>query len=355
MRAVSALHAFTATGSKRGFTTKEKLMPARLELSAEHAHWLEEVRNIPSEIAAQTGVTSRGTDLVFEYRRNGVCAYQKFRSPDKKFWIEPAGSELFLWNEDALSERSNEPIIIAEGEPDALSFMTAGETCVLSVPNGAAGRPGEGDIDPTDDRQFAYLWDGPGLKTGLRAGKIILATDDDKSGRILRDELAVRLGRPRCWFVTYPAGCKDANDVLVKYGVEALRGVVTGAMPMVPDRLVRFSEIPSRSDAPRFSSGWEGLDHHLMLQPPQLIVVTGKPNHGKSQWTLALVANWARLHGLKGAILQFEDNPERNRRDLLRYARAWKGRTKAELRMSPRCGSIACSVRSARMRIWIRT
>jgi twinkle protein len=52
--------------------------------------------------------------------------------------------------------------------------------------------------------------------------------------------------------------------------------------------------------------------------------VTGKPNHGKSQWTLALVANFARLHRLKGAILQFEDNPQRNRRDLLRYAKAWR-------------------------------
>jgi twinkle protein len=37
------------------------------------------------------------------------------------------------------------------------------------------------------------------------------------------------------------------------------------------------------------------------------------------------VANFARLHGLKIAILQFEDNPERNRRDLIRYAKAWSG------------------------------
>lgn len=47
-----------------------------------------------------------------------------------------------------------------------------------------------------------------------------------------------------------------------------------------------------------------------MVQPPRLIIVTGPPNHGKTQWTLALVSNLARLHGMKGAILQFEDNPE---------------------------------------------
>ena len=47
------------------------------------------------------------------------------------------------------------------------------------------------------------------------------------------------------------------------------------------------------------------------------------PTPARRQWTIALVANLARLHGLKGAILQFEDNPERNRRDLIRYAKAW--------------------------------
>ena len=196
---------------------------------------------------------------------------------------------------------------------------------MVSVPNGAAGKPGEGDIDPTDNRQFAYLWDGARLKAGLaEASKVILMTDDDKAGRILRDELAVRLGRSRCWFVTYPSGSKDANDVLVKCGPEALREMIRDAKPMVPDRLVRFSDIPSRADASRYSTGWGGLDPHMMLVAPQFIIVTGKPNHGKSQWTLAVAANTARIHGFKWAILQFEDNPERNRRDLIRYARAWK-------------------------------
>ena len=67
-----------------------------------------------------------------------------------------------------------------------------------------------------------------------------------------------------------------------------------------------------------------------MLVPPQLIVVTGKPNARQDRsGRSALVANLARLHGLKGAILQFEDNPERNRRDLIRYAKAWTGQERS--------------------------
>jgi twinkle protein len=303
-----------------------------LELSEAHALWLEVKRKIPCELAANMGVVSRGENVAFEYRQNGVVSFVKIRKEvliegkrTKTYWIEPKGSELCLWNVDCLSELSDVPLIITEGEPDALSFLAAGATHVVSVPNGSPfDTPGVGDINPTDDRAFRYLWEGGKLRPGLqRFKKIILATDGDQKGRVLRDELALRLGRPRCWYVTYPNGCKDANEVLVRHGADALRQLLEDAKPMVPNRLVSFSEVPSRADAQRFSPGWREFDAHFMLVPPQLIVVTGKPNHGKSEWTLALGANLARLHGLKGAILQFEDNPDRNRRSLFRYAKAW--------------------------------
>jgi twinkle protein len=317
----------------------------KLQLSDEHAKWLEDVRKIPCEIAAGLGVVSNGEHLAFDYWQNGVLLFRKIRrevlttdgKSTKTFWIEPKGAELCLWNEDCLNEPSEAPLMITEGEPDALSFAVVGATHVVSVPNGAIlQKPGEGKIDPKSDTAFSYLWDGYRLKPGLqRFSKIILATDEDHKGHILRDELAIRLGRTRCWFVTYPKGCKDANEVLVQHGPDALQDVIAGAKPIVPNRLVSFSEIPSRADDKRFSSGWSAFDRHFMLVPPQLIIVTGKPNAGKSQWTLVLVANFARLHGLKGAILQFEDSPDRNRRDLIRYAKAWSGQERGGIAGDP--------------------
>lgn len=308
-------------------------MLAKLQLSIEHAKWLEAVRKIPCEIAAEMGVVSKGENIAFEFRQSGVPSFLKIRQEiieagesSKTFWIEPRGSALCLWNEDCLREPSEAPLIITEGEFDALSFLTAGATHVVSVPNGSPlDKPGEGEIDPNSDNAFRYLWDGGTLKAGLQNfSKIILATDDDHKGRVLRDELAVRLGRSRCWWVRYPDGCKDANEVLIAHGCDILQDMIADAKPIVPNRLVTFSEIPSRADAQRYSSGWAAFDDHFKLVPPQLIIVTGRPNAGKSQWTLALVANLARIWGLKGTILQFEDNPERNRRDLLKYAKAWK-------------------------------
>jgi hypothetical protein len=39
----------------------------------------------------------------------------------------------------------------------------------------------------------------------------------------LREELARRLGKSRCWIVRYPKDCKDANEVLFKYGKAKLK------------------------------------------------------------------------------------------------------------------------------------
>lgn len=207
------------------------------------------------------------------------------------------------------------------GNCDALSFIEAGMDAV-SVPNGAILRePGKGEIVIEEDDAFRYLWDGNKLLPELdRFEKIILATDNDEPGRILRGELAVRLGRDRCWVVSYPEGCKDANDVLVRHGVDALSDLVAEAKPLVPSRLVSYGDIPEIDTAPTYVTGWgKDMDEHMRLRPGTLTIVTGPPNHGKSTWALGLGANLAYDHGLKGAILQFEDAPARNRADLVRY------------------------------------
>ena len=71
MVAVSGSHASTAAGSSRDSTTKASGPVGALELSEEHARWLESVRKLPCELAAEMGIVSWGKRLVFEYRRQG--------------------------------------------------------------------------------------------------------------------------------------------------------------------------------------------------------------------------------------------------------------------------------------------
>lgn len=326
----SALRVSIVTGSQHGSMTRGRAM----KLSTEHAEWFAQERGIPQEIAEQAEVSTSNGNIAFDY-----ATFRKIRGPGKQFWIEPVGAELCLWNEKCLSEAVdlNEPLIITEGEIDALSFMTAGASNVVSVPNGSPyDKPGKGNIDPLDDNAFKYLWDGSDLKGGLKIPrKIIVAADDDHKGRVLRDELAIRLGRDRCYFVTYPAGCKDCNEVLLKHGVDGVNDLISGAKPVVSNKLANFSEIPKPVGVTRYHTGWTKLDNHLVICPPELVIVTGVPGSGKSQWTLALVSNLARVHKLNGAILQFEDNVERNRRDLLRYAQGWRTAGKNTIDIEP--------------------
>lgn len=321
----------------------------RLELSERHAAWLEEERCIPCELAAELGIVSKGPHLAFEYRRKGQLLFRQIRkelpeggktfrleAPDGRT-LKEAGIGLSFWQEDDLLSASSPevPRIIAEGQFDTASFRLAGFPLVGSVPNGASGRPSEGEIIAADDTGFAYLWefDEAANVWRLRGGlatcaRIILATDGDKAGRVLRDELAVRLGRDRCWVVDYPEGkidgepIKDANDVLRKWGeeegCEKLRDMVANARPLVAPTLVPMSQIPEVKRE-YLRTGWIELDQHLKVTRPELMIVTGPPGDGKSQFVTALGASLAFSHGWRGAILQFEDDVERIREDFVKF------------------------------------
>jgi twinkle protein len=149
-------------------------------------------------------------------------------------------------------------------------------------------------------------------------------TDADEPGQKLALSLSYKLGRNRCYMPKYPADCKDANDVLRRYGAAHLHKMIREAVPIVPDRAVDPMEIPFTESIKGLKSGWGALDQHLALTFPELVTVTGMPGAGKSQFVLAWVANLARLHGVKATIVQLEDAALRNVRDLKKYAKGWK-------------------------------
>jgi twinkle protein len=296
-------------------------------LSEAHALWLEQKRGLRPELCAKFGLISKGDEIGFPYNVNGQSRYWKVRRTDKSAWrIHPAGQSLVPYNIDELSETNGrgQTLVITEGEFDSIAVAHCGHY-TISVPNGAPAKPGEGDINPLSDTGFAYLWVGGKLHPDIaKFDRIVLATDADGPGQVLAQELAIRIGRTKCYLPNYPDGCKDANDVLLVHGLEALGRTIRDARPLVPDKLIPFSEVELSSREMGLTSGWIGLDKHLRLTFPELVTITGTPGAGKSQWTLAWVANLARLHGIKVAIMQLEDSPARNKADLLAYAHHWR-------------------------------
>lgn len=206
-----------------------RLEPLGDELTAYFAE-----RMISKEVLQKNAVMQLSTEknvIAFTYRRNGVLVNCKYRSLiNKKFWQEK-GAEKILYGLDDIKE-SNE-IIIVEGEIDKLSMEQAGLTNSVSVPGGAPQKVSTKELPSLDkDTSFQYLWN---CKEYLdKASRIVLATDGDRPGQVLAEELARRLGRERCWLVRWPKKeefcCfKDANEVLTDLGAGALRDIIKNA------------------------------------------------------------------------------------------------------------------------------
>lgn len=249
--------------------------------------------------------------IAFPYRvPGGKLVNAKFRTGTKDF-AQVKGGKKVLFGIDRL-DPSSEEAVICEGEIDALSLLTAGVENALSVPDGAPAKLR--DEWSADDMAFGYL---VACKDDLaRLKRIVLATDGDKPGEVLREELARRLGRDRCFLVTWPEGCKDANDVLRQHGPDYLRNLIDAASPypvksvyeaarFLPDVVALYREGRARG----VSTGWAGVDELYTVRPGELTIVTGCPNMGKSEWVDALTVNLAKLHGWKFGVCSFENPP----------------------------------------------
>lgn len=249
-----------------------------------------------------------GTVLAFPFVHRSKIVNTKYRAPGKQF-TQTKGGEKVFWNADAIVDpdvqSGQNPLVITEGEIDALSFIEAGYPHVVSVPNGAP--PPKKDyqqepINPENDVAFSYLlrdWDD------LKSIKcIIIATDNDEPGKQLAEELVRRLGRDRCKFVTYPEGCKDANDVLVKHNPEALLALLRHSKPYPVSGLYTLDDLPPEPELAPVSTGWGRLD--LKVFYPAFMVITGKAGSGKSTWANQLVGQLAYMHEWPVAIASFE-------------------------------------------------
>jgi twinkle protein len=57
-------------------------------------------------------------------------------------------------------------------------------------------------------------------------------------------------------------------------------------------------------------TGFSELDQYMTIAPGQLSVVTGIPNHGKSEFIDQLTVNLAQLKEWRIALCSFENSPE---------------------------------------------
>ena len=243
-----------------------------------------EGRGIPVEITEAEGIVKAcrkmpQTDkpekcIVFPYSVDGTLVNRKYRDGAKHFMLEK-DARLIPWRIDHIKDTPE--CIITEGEMDALSFIVAGRDDVISVPNGA-------------QKNLAYLDDFIESHFENKT-RIYIAADTDSKGLELRNELVRRFGEEKCRIVTYGEGCKDANELLLQQGAEALRRAIHEAKEVPLEGVFTASDVKEELLG-LFEKGLQkgatldmgDLDDLLSLEVGRLMIVTGIPGDGKSEF-----------------------------------------------------------------------
>ncbi len=275
-----------------------------------------------------------GEALIFPFKRDGQVVRRKFRffDRDEGKWTAEKGGQRIAFNEDCLRDDKlvSQPLIITEGEFDAISAIQAGYLRTISVPDGAPP-PGERSLDDLQaSAKYEWLKDIRPFLTKERVAEIIVAADGDDNGAALLQDLTVLLGRFRCKFLIYPKAprehrerlgrqrCKDLNEVLQFYGQAGIVETINRAAWIQVDGVYLMSALPPLPSPQVFSIGYELLGDHYRMRLGDFVVITGVPGLGKSTFANDLCCRVAHNHGLKIAWASFEQAPQRDHRRALR-------------------------------------
>lgn len=236
--------------------------------------------------------------ICFNYYRDEELINIKYRAKDKDFKLAK-NAELIFYNIDAIKDTQS--VIIVEGEIDALTLYECGYYNVVSVPNGA------GNNLQYLDNCYKYFEN----KTN-----VMIATDNDDPGNNLREELARRIGKEKCYKVLYPDDCKDFNDVLVKHGKAIVANVVEHATCFPIEGIHTMEEMYDDvcnyylNGYPKGSeTNIEGIDELITFAGGQITMITGVPGSGKSEFLDYIMTKLSMNHRWNWGVCSFENQP----------------------------------------------
>lgn len=282
-----------------------------------------EARGLDIELMVRLGVggSDRFPDgVAIPYLEQGVVVACKHRTldADKRF-TQDAGGRQILWNADCLADATlaDQPLIVTEGELDAVAAIQSGFPRTVSVPGGAPAERGN-----IEGKRYAFL--DAALPLLRDAKEIVLAVDADAPGAHLLHDLALRLGRHRCKWLAYPPGTKDLNDVLRLHGEQGVRETIARAEWLKLDGVYRLSELPPKAMPPALDIGVAGLRPHYRIRRGDFCVLTGLPGHGKTSLVNEIACRMAQRHGWSTVFASFEQSPQVDHRRALRSFHAGK-------------------------------
>ena len=168
---------------------------------------------------------------------------------------------------------NNKTLIMTEGQIDSLSVAEAGYENAVSVPTGKNGFS-----------WVPYCWDWL-----QKFETLIIFGDKENDSITLLDDMATRFhGLVKHVRMEDYKDCKDANEILCKYGVKQIKSCIENSVPVKVKEIKDILEVKkvNVSDLEKFNTGIASLNKVLGgFYMGQVILITGERGRGKSTLT----------------------------------------------------------------------
>lgn len=276
------------------------------ELSLKHLQEFSR-RGINQSTVIRNKIKSALNDYyAFVYYEGETVVNMKYRKFGEKKFMQAAEAKptMYKYNDIVNSEK----IIVCEGEFDALAWEEAGYLFSTSVNQGA---PNEKDLNVENKIQCIYNC----FDVFESAEIIYLSVDTDPNGQRLQKEL-IKIFTPEKIRLIDHLDCKDANEILLKYGKEKLVECFENAKEIPVDGVYECMDFEAqilndyRNGQPvGTTTHFDVMDQLWKHRMGEVNIWTGYNNEGKSLLLKQLLLLKSKYDGWKHAIFSPEEMP----------------------------------------------
>ncbi len=210
------------------------------------------------------------------YNEKDKLEYVSYRGLGKggiKGGCEP-NTKSILWGMNGINK--DKPLVITEGQPDAMVIWQSGYKNVVSVPNGS-----------NNLKWIDHCWDWlQGIK------EFIVFADNDAPGLEMANKIKSKLNNVK----VLVADKKDANEVLFYHGPGKVKELIDKAINEAPQGLLDLADVEYKTAMNQVQNGIETgfyeYDSHVEdWKPEELTVVFGRNGEGKTTFISQIIAH----------------------------------------------------------------